>query len=182
MNTVSRLCTLALCLGLTPLAQAQEAQTKPAPSNPPQAESTAPAPAPTQREKVGKEVEDAVDAIRGYSVERRDEAAERARQSMSELDGRIEALQMHTQQGWARMSEATRTRSETTMNGLRDRRNKLAEWYGGMRHSSVDAWGEVKSGFVTSYHDLADAMRKAREQFDQEQSDEARNPETSRDK
>jgi hypothetical protein len=68
------------------------------------------------------------------------------------------------------------------MADLRKRRNQLAEWYGGMRHSSVDAWGEVKSGFVTSYHDLADAMRNAREQFDQDRSDEAQSHDADKDR
>jgi hypothetical protein len=90
-------------------------------------------------------------------------------------------MQSQMENGWARMSQATRTRSEQTMTDLRKRRNQLSEWYGGMRHSSVDAWGEVKSGFVTSYHDLADAMRKAREQFDQDRSDEAQSHEADKD-
>jgi hypothetical protein len=179
MNTTSRICAVALLVALAPLVNAQDAS-KPAQSTPPQTEPAAPAP--TQGEKAKKEVDKAVDAIRDYSIERRDEAMASARQSTEALDQRIEAMQSQMEDGWSRMSQATRTRSEQTMADLRKRRNQLAEWYGGMRHSSVDAWGEVKSGFVTSYHDLAEAMHKAREQFDQERSDEARSHDADKDR
>ena len=55
------------------------------------------------------------------------------------------------------------------MADLRQRRNALAEWYGGMRHSSTAAWGEVRTGFVSSYHELAAALRKARAEFAKEE-------------
>lgn len=180
MNTTSRICAVALLMALVPLVNAQDAS-KPAQSTaPPQTEPAASAP--TQGEKAKKELDEAVDAIRDYSIDRRDEAVARARQSTEVLDQRIEALQSQMENGWARMSQATRTRSEQTMTDLRKRRNQLSEWYGGMRHSSVDAWGEVKSGFVTSYHDLADAMRNAREQFDQDRSDEAQSHDADKDR
>ena len=178
MNTASRICAVALLVALAPRVNAQDAP-EPAQSTPPQTEEAAPAPA--QGEKTKKELDDAIDAIRDYSVERRDEAVARARQSTEVLDQRIEAMQSQMANGWGRMSQATRTRSEQTMADLRKRRNQLAEWYGGMRHSSVDAWSEVKSGFVTSYHDLVEAMRKAREQFDQERADEAQKQQADKD-
>jgi len=178
MNTASRICAVALLVAMAPLVDAQDAP-KPAQSTPPQSEEAAPAPA--NGEKTKKEMDEAIDALRDYSVERREEAVASARQSTEALDKRIEAMQSQIEEGWARMSQATRTRSEQTMADLRQRRNRLAEWYGGMRHSSVDAWGEVKSGFVTSYHDLAEAMRKAREQFDQERADDAQKHEADKD-
>ena len=178
MNTTSRLCAVALLVAMAPLVAAQDAP-KQAQSTPPQSEEAAPAPA--QAEKTKKEMDEAIDAIRDYSVERRDEAVARARQSTEVLDQRIEAMQSQMANGWGRMSQATRTRSEQTMADLRKRRNQLAEWYGGMRHSSVDAWSEDKSGFVTSYHDLVEAMRKAREQLDQERADEAQKQQADKD-
>ena len=181
MNTPFRIRirVLALLVALAPLAQAQEAPKRP-PSEPATAEPAAPAP--TAGEKAKKELDEAVDALRDYSVQRRDEAVARARQATEALDQRIEVLQSRSQEGWARMSQATRTRSQKTMADLRTRRNQLAEWYGGMRHGSADAWDEVKNGFVTSYHDLADAMRKARRQFDQAQPPaEAQGDKTAKD-
>ena len=178
MNTASRICAVALLVAMAPLVDAQDAP-KQAQSTPPQSEEAAPAPA--QAEKTKKEMDEAIDAIRDYSVERRDEAVTRARQSTEALDKRIDALQSQIEDRWARMSQATRIRSEQTMADLRQRRNQLAEWYGGMRHSSVDAWSEVKSGFVTNYHDLVEAMRKAREQLDQERADEAQKQQADKD-
>lgn len=84
----------------------------------------------------------------------------------------MERLQQQTDQNWARMSQASRTRSQATMADLRKRRNALAEWVGGLRHSSATAWGDVRSGFVKSYHELADAIRKARDESDKDDEDD----------
>lgn len=40
-----------------------------------------------------------------------------------------------------------------------------------MRHSSTAAWGEVRNGFVKTCHELADAIRKARDEFDKDSKD-----------
>lgn len=162
MNTLSRLCTVALFAAWAPIAVAQD--------KPPEPGKTAP---PVQREEMKKEVDEAVDAIRGYSVERRDEAVARARQSAEQLDRNIEELEARADARRERMGDAARARSRKAMSDLRQRRTQLAEWTGGMRHGSADAWAEVKTGFVKSYHDLADALRKARTQLDRDERLEA---------
>jgi len=157
MNNLSRLCMVALFTAWMPVAWAQDA--------PPKAEEAKP----TQREQMKKEVGEAADSIRDYSVERRNEAVARARESADDIDRRMDQLQAQLEQRWDRMSTAARARSQQEMTDLRQRRNDLAEWYGGMRHSSADAWAEVKTGFVKSYDELALAIRNARARFDSEE-------------
>ena len=41
----------------------------------------------------------------------------------------------------------------------------LAEWYGGLKHSSSNAWEDVKTGFLESYHQLQGAFDKAAQEF-----------------
>lgn len=155
MNTLSRACAAVLLGAWIPLASAQE--------TPP------PEPEQTQREQLRQEVDEAVAEIRGYSADRREEAVARARESAEEADRRLAALEAQMEPRWSAMSEAARARSRQAMADLRHRRNVLSEWYGGMRHGSEAAWGEVKAGFAQSYQDLEEALRKARAEFEEEQ-------------
>ena len=111
MNTLPRACTIALLCAWMPLASAQEQETPP------------PEPKETQREQLRQEVDEAVDAIRDYSADRRDEAVARARDSAEEVDRRIDALEAQMGPRWNAMSEAARTRSQQAMTELRQRRS-----------------------------------------------------------
>lgn len=165
MNAIPRLCAAALLLAVAPSAGARTSSQAP-PAEAPQA-------APPQQKQDAGRFGQEVDQLREYSAERRDEAVANARRAAEDLDRQMERLQEQMDKGWDRMSQATRTRSQATMADLRKRRNALAEWYGGMRHSSASAWIEVKAGFVKSYHELADALRTARTEFAQDEKERA---------
>lgn len=165
-------CVAAVLLAVTPKAIAQSPSQQPPAANTPApkpepARQPADAPAPADGQ-VRRDMDQAVEAIRGYSTELREQAVANARRAAEDLDRQMARLQAQTDQRWSRMGEAARTRSQATMADLRQRRNALAEWYGGLRHSSTAAWGEVRVGFVTSYHELAEALRKARAEFEKD--------------
>lgn len=168
MRTGARLCAALLACWL-PLAAAQERPPKAAPAEE------------VQREDVQREVDEALEAIRGYSLERRKEALARAGDSMQEADRRIERLDMEMNERWNRMDAATRQRSRVAMAELRQRRNDVAEWTGAMRHGSGERWNEVKAGFAASYGRLSAALRKVRAQFDRDEPSEPQEDEASRD-
>lgn len=182
MNDVPRLCATALLVALIPgggvVAQEQSQDAQDAATAPPKSEPvTGPSATPNpQGDPTRREADEAVDAIRGYSAELRDQAMASAKRAADDLDRQMARLQAQTDERWERMSEAARTSSQATMSELRQRRNALAEWYGGMRHSSAAAWGEVRTGFVTSYHELADALRKARAEFAKDEKPAAEKP------
>jgi hypothetical protein len=136
-----------------------------------------------QREEVKQEVGEAVDSIRIYSYERRQEAMAVARRSMDELDAQLDKMQAQSHAQWTAMSEAARSRSQRSAGTLRRQRNALSEWYGGMRQSSAAAWDEVKTGFIASYHELSTAMRQVRDdarKADGQDQDERQKPEQRR--
>jgi len=109
-----------------------------------------------------------VESIRRYSYERREEAVASARKADAEIDRRLEALQTDMGKQWSGMADAARIRSQDSMRQLRERRTDLAEWYGGLRHGSAGVWSEVTTGFADSYHAMADALRRARDEFQQQ--------------
>jgi hypothetical protein len=63
------------------------------------------------------------------------------------------------------MNQAGREKARATLKSLRKRRNELAEWYGGMQHSSSKAWLHVKKGFLDSYEALSKAYDEAIDEF-----------------
>lgn len=180
MNAIAHVAGAALLVAAMPVALAQSAAQEP-PADPPAAGQPKDAPASEAQGSgdIGKEVERTVDAIRAYSAERRAEAVADAKRAADDLDRQTQRLQEQMDQRWGRMSQAARARSQATMADLRQRRNALAEWYGGLRHGSTAAWGEIRSGFVRSYHELADAVRRARAEFDRDNKDDADEQESS---
>lgn len=167
MNAIPRVFATVLLVTVLPTADAQSAAQQPPPDQPAAEQpKDVPTKDPQGSVDISKEVEHTVDAIRAYSVERRAEAMAAAKRATDDIDGQTQRLQEQMDQRWAVMSDAARTRSQATMADLRQRRSALAEWYGGLRHSSTAAWSEVRGGFVRSYHELADAMRKARAELD----------------
>jgi chromosome segregation ATPase len=103
--------------------------------------------------------------IKGYTVTQRDEAVKSAKAALDELDASIRRLERKLESDWDKMDEAARRKARAALDALRKQRNEVAEWYGGLKHSSAEAWDEVKNGFSKSYDALTGAFGKARKAF-----------------
>ncbi len=114
---------------------------------------------------VKEKVTEAVQAIEKYSVKQRDEAVKKAKAALDDLDTRIDDLESRLDEKWGQLDQAARQKARTTLTALRKERNEVAEWYGGLKHSSGNAWEAVKKGFVKSYRKLGDTFDKARSEF-----------------
>ena len=115
---------------------------------------------------VKKETMEAVEAIKNYSVQQRNKAVKKADEVMKDLDARIDQTQARIQDKWNEMDQAAREKTKETLRELREQRNELSEWYGGLKHSSADAWDHVKKGFADGYESLAAAFDRAEKEFD----------------
>jgi flagellar motility protein MotE (MotC chaperone) len=104
-------------------------------------------------------------ALKDYTIEQRDEAVAAADKKLKELDVRIEQMQIDLDNRWQDMSKAVRDKNREIMNKLNKEREVVAEWYGGMRHSSIAAWEDVKKGFADSYDRLDKAFQDAKKNF-----------------
>ena len=78
----------------------------------------------------------------------------------------IEVLQEQTVDEWESLSAETREARLEALRALVKQREEMAEWYGGMKHSSSQAWGEVREGFIGAYGVLQDAWVDAVEEFE----------------
>jgi hypothetical protein len=84
---------------------------------------------------------------------------------MKDLDARIQGMEDRLEKKWGQMDQAAREKARSAMQSLRKKRNELAEWYGGMKHSSANAWEQAKKGFLDSYDSLSKAFDKAVKEF-----------------
>jgi len=92
-----------------------------------------------------------VDALNGYSATQREAAVAKAKTTLQAIDARIEQLEAQANDQWDQLSQSAREKRQATLRALREQRNRVAEWYGGMKHSSASAWDDVKDGFIGAY-------------------------------
>lgn len=114
---------------------------------------------------IKQEAEDLTEAIKSYSAEQRDEALREAKRAIETLDSGIESMQRKLDREWEQMDQSARQKVQASMRTLRSKRNELAEWYGGLKHSSAKAWEDVKKGFLRSYRTLGEAFEQAQNEF-----------------
>ena len=119
----------------------------------------------TAQEEVSQEVKETLEAIKKYSADQRDEALKKVRVAIDDLDARIEELETRVENRWDQMDKEARGKARETLSSLREKRSDLAEWYGGIRHSSAKAWDHVRKGFLDSYESLRQAYDKAVKEF-----------------
>lgn len=112
-------------------------------------------------EEVKQEMQDAIQALKEYSIDQRDEAVKETKAALSRLDNRIDALEMRIDNNWDTMNEAVREKTRTTLKSLRKQRAQMAEWYGSLKSSSAAAWEDIKKGFSDAYTSLYNVWEKA---------------------
>jgi hypothetical protein len=56
------------------------------------------------------------------------------------------------------MDQSARTKVRESLAALQRERTVAAERYGGPKHSSRNAWEDVKAGFLKSYHELCTTL------------------------
>jgi len=119
----------------------------------------------TSIEEVKQETQDLIQTLKAYSADQRDEAIQETRSALKNLDKRIDALETSIDNNWDNMNKAAREKARNSLKALRKQRTKVAEWYGSLKSSSVDAWEHMKKGFSDAYNALYDAWEKSEKEF-----------------
>ena len=115
----------------------------------------------TTGKDVSRKVGDAGKAIGSYTIAERDQAIKSAQAALADADARMRRMERKMDREWDKMDDGARKKARETMDTLRRQRNDAAEWFGGLKHSSAEAWDEVRSGFVKSYEVLKQSFTKA---------------------
>ncbi len=119
----------------------------------------------TTAKDVKQEAQEVIQALKGYTVEQRDEAIKKTKAALDNLDNRIDDLEKRIDESWDKMNGAARREARQSLKELRKQRVKVAEWYGSLKSSSADAWEHVKKGFSESFKAIHNAWGKAVEEF-----------------
>lgn len=120
----------------------------------------------TTMQDVKQETQELISALKGYSIDQRDEAIQKTEQALKNLDKRIDAFEARIDKNWDQMSKAVRDKTRANLKALRKQRTDLAERYGSWKHSSADAWEHMKQGFSDAYQAVEDAWEKAESEFE----------------
>ncbi len=116
-------------------------------------------------EGVKKETQDMLKALGDYTIDQRDEAVRRAKESLDILDKRIDALEESIDESWDKMDATAREKARASLKALRKQRTQVAEWYGSLKNSTGEAWGHMKKGFSETYNALSEAWEKSVKEF-----------------
>lgn len=119
----------------------------------------------TSIKNVKQETQELMQALKAYTAEQRDEAIQKTKAAIDNLDMRIDALETRIDSKWDAMDKAARENARASLKALRKQRNKVSEWYGSMKSSSVDSWENVKNGFSNAYSALSEAWEKSINEF-----------------
>jgi len=119
----------------------------------------------TSIEQVKKEAHDFIQVLKSYTADHRDEAIQKTKAALDNLDKRIDVLEKRIEKNWDKMDKAARKDARASLDALRKRRAQVAEWYDSLKNSSVDAWGHMKKGFSDAYGSLYDAWEKSEKEF-----------------
>jgi signal transduction histidine kinase len=123
----------------------------------------------TTIKEVKKETQDLLRTLNAYTVEQKDEAVQKTKAALDDLDKHIDALEKDIDKSWDGMDEAARKKARSSLKEMRKLRTQAAEQYGSMKNSTADAWKHMKKGFSDAYTDLADAWEKSEKEFGSEE-------------
>lgn len=118
--------------------------------------------------RVKEETRELLDSLSHYTAEQRDQALEKANEALAQLDKRIQELDARIRDSWENMDEESRQRAHKHLEALRERRMKLAEWYGSMKTGASQAWEEIKHGFTEAYKAFGRAWEDSEQDLEPE--------------
>ncbi|MGK0405012.1 MAG: hypothetical protein ACJAR6_000381 [Oleispira sp.] len=108
----------------------------------------------TSIEEVKKESQDLLKSINSYTVDKKDEAVQKAKEGLGKLDKLITSQQAKLDKNWDGMNETAREKAADNLTALREQRDQVSRWYSSMKTSSVDTWQRMKKGYSDAYNAL----------------------------
>ena len=114
----------------------------------------APAPQKTIREDVRKEVREAIDAIKSYSADKRDEAVDKAKSALDNFDARMEKIEQRAKEN-----------KEKAVVKLKEKRQQVAERYEELKHATKENWEKTKSRFLKGYQEMEEEYEEKVDPF-----------------
>lgn len=116
-------------------------------------------------QEVEKQTKELISTLQQYSIEQRDQAVKEIDQSLSKLDEQIDELQRRVDNNWDNMTQTAQQKARARLKELRQQRIELAESFGSLKNSSINAWEEMKEGFSDAYQAMSNSWEQAIEEY-----------------
>ena len=117
----------------------------------------APVAAQTKASDVSQKASETVDAIKSYSVEKKDEAVAYARKVGAEVDAHIKELKAEA----ARQTGEAKARSDALLRDLDAKRAQAGRKASEMSRATQSSWDRAKEAFANAYREVAAAYDRA---------------------
>ena len=121
----------------------------------------------TSMADVKKELSEAMDAIRAFSAERKEDALKAMEQALIKMDRQIDLLGDKIKKEWEQMEPEARKKAEETMKKLHQQRDRMANAIEEWSTDSATSWNKIKEEFMKSYEEFKKSYEDADEQYDE---------------
>jgi hypothetical protein len=120
-----------------------------------------PAAAQTSAQDVSKKASETGEAIRDYTVERKDEAVAHAKKLAADLDVKLKELEAQA----SKQTGEAKAKLQAQIKDLKAKRDAAGARLNELTRASRASWDRAKEGFANAYRDLAQAYEKAAGEF-----------------
>lgn len=120
-----------------------------------------PVPAQTTSKDVSQKASETGQAIKDYTVEKKDEAVAHAKKVTADLEAKIKDLEAQA----SKQTGEIKAKSQAQIKDLKAKRTKASEKVTELGRATKASWDRAKEGFADAYRDLASAYDKAAAEF-----------------
>ena len=121
----------------------------------------APLSAQTTSKDVGQKASETGEAIRDYTVEKKNEAVAQAKKLTADLDAKIKELEAQA----SKQTGEAKAKAEAQLRDLKAKRAAASRKASDLGKATKASWERAKEGFADAYRDLATAYEKAAAEF-----------------
>jgi hypothetical protein len=115
----------------------------------------------TTSKEVTQKASETGQAIKEYTVEKKDEAVAHAKKATADLESKIKELEAQA----SKQTGELKVKSQAQIKDLKAKRAKASEKVTELSRATTASWDKAKEGFANAYRDLAVAYDKAVAEF-----------------
>ena len=125
------------------------------------AASALPAPAQTTSKDVSQKASETGEAIKDYTIEKKNEAVAQAKKLTADLDAKIKDLEAEA----SKQTGEAKVKAQAQLRDLKAKRAAASRKASDLGKATKASWDRAKEGFADAYRDLATAYEKAAAEF-----------------
>jgi hypothetical protein len=118
-------------------------------------------PAQTTSKDVSQKASETGQAIKDYTVEKKDEAVAHAKKVTADLESKIKELEAQA----SKQTGEIKAKSQAQIKDLKAKRTKASQKVTELSRATKASWEKAKEGFADAYRDLASAYDRAAAEF-----------------